>query len=85
MKRQLHHFVGRAVDRLLVIHVRYRWACILLVVGFGTIMVFGAHELGKALFGLGLEQLLLHLGHWTMEEPGAASAISEGADIAENI
>jgi len=58
--RTLH----RALSAIHKFHVRYRWAFALIVTGSAIIVLFGAAELGKCLFGLGMEQVLLHLGEW---------------------
>jgi hypothetical protein len=72
--------IRRAAAKFHAFHVRYRWAFALIIVGSSVIVLFGAHELGKALFGLGLEQLLLHLGLWA--KGGESAAVADAVEAA---
>lgn len=74
---------GRALGRFHAFHIRYRWAFLLIAVSGTIIIIFGAGELGKALFGLGLEQVLLHVGEWARAaEPVAEEAAKDATELA---
>jgi hypothetical protein len=60
--RSARRLFGKAVVAVHTFHVRYRWAFVLIVVVLVATALWGFGEVGKALWGLTLEQVLLRIG-----------------------
>lgn len=58
------HPVHRVVYKARAFHMSWKWLAALLVSMLLVSLIFGFAEFWKGLFGLIVEQIMLHLGAW---------------------